>query len=120
MFNLNFFAVIISPVMNMEPEGKLIGIRIMQKRKEAGLTQEQLSEEIGLSKNHLSGIERGKYLPTTQCIFKICSALGETPDYYLIGSIRDGNNRITGLFAQLPKSAQDLAIKFIEDYLQSI
>lgn len=56
----------------------------MQRRKALGLTQEELSEQIGLSKNHLSNIERGIYLPTTQAVMQICTALGETPDYYLI------------------------------------
>ena len=74
-------------VVCMEINKRLIGIRIMQRRKALGLTQEELSEQIGLSKNHLSNIERGIYLPTTQAVMQICTALGETPDYYLIGKI---------------------------------
>lgn len=58
----------------------------MTKRKECGLSQETLAEIIGYSKNHLSSVERGKYTPTTNFIIAICNALGETPDYYLIGT----------------------------------
>lgn len=36
----------------MNIDKKLIGIRIMIKRKEKGLSQEELSEMIGYSKNH--------------------------------------------------------------------
>ena len=42
----------------MKLDNKYIGIRILQKRKENGLSQEELSEKIGISKNHLSSIER--------------------------------------------------------------
>lgn len=47
----------------MKIDKKLIGIRIMTKRKECGLSQETLAEIIGYSKNHLSSVERGKYTP---------------------------------------------------------
>ena len=48
----------------MDINPKEIGNRIKECRKRAGLTQEQLSERIGLSKNHISGIERGLNQPT--------------------------------------------------------
>ena len=69
----------------MNDSKRLIGLRIMQKRKKLGLSQEKLAEKLGISKNHLSNIERGKYIPTTELIFKICNTMGNTPDYYLIG-----------------------------------
>lgn len=40
---------------------KQIGHRIQYLRKRRGLTQEQLSEMIDISPNHLSAIERGVY-----------------------------------------------------------
>lgn len=40
----------------MKIDKKLIGIRIMTKRKECGLSQETLAEIIGYSKNHLSSV----------------------------------------------------------------
>ena len=104
-------------VMCMEPESKLIGIRVMQKRKSCGFSQEELAERIGYSKNHLSSIERGKQLPTTQFNFQICNILGETPDYYLIGKVTSEVDEITSLFGQMSSHAQNLALKFIKDYL---
>ena len=73
---------------------KLIGIRIMQKRKEHGLSQEKLAEKIGISKNHLSNIERGNNTPTLKFLFDICNVLGETPDYYLLGVISNETHEI--------------------------
>lgn len=105
----------------MELEKKLIGIRIMQKRKEKGLSQEKLSEMIDISKNHLSSIERGKYLPTTKNLIKICDALGSTPDYYLIGRISsDREDEITALVKKLPAEKQDIIAKMIKLYIEEI
>lgn len=94
---------------------RLMGIRIMQKRKEKGLTQEALSEEIGISKNHLSSIERGLYMPTTKCLLKICDLLGETPDFYLIGSLSPNDENET---MKLLKKCQPNQIRMINKLLE--
>ena len=99
---------------------QLIGFRIMLKRKEKSLSQEELSEKIGYSKNHLSNIERGKYTPTTAFIFKICQVLGETPDYYLIGSSTKTTDKITSLIKTLPENKQNILLKIIECYINEI
>lgn len=91
----------------------------MRARKEHGYTQDKLSELIGFSKNHLSGIECGKYTATTPFIFKICSVLGRTPDYYLIGQVSSTTDDLTGLVRRLSEDEQRLAIKMIEIYLDS-
>lgn len=92
----------------------------MLKRKEKGLTQEELSEQIGYSKNHLSSIERGKYIPATTFIIDICNALGETPDYYLIGSTTEKTNKINSIIKTLPPNKQDILIKILECYINEI
>lgn len=104
----------------MKLDKKLIGSRIMQQRKACGYTQEQLAELVGLSKNHISSVERGISVPTTQFIFKICQVLGETPDYYLIGKANDRTDRIGALIRSLPPDAQRITEKLIETYIESI
>lgn len=104
----------------MKLDKKLIGIRIMQRRKERGMTQEQLSERIEISKNHLSSIERGIYIPTTQIIFRICDVLGKTPDYYLIGKISKNTNRMFEILQSLPNDTQRIVLKLLETYLEEI
>lgn len=101
----------------MEIESKLIGIRIMQRRKEKGLNQEELSELIGFSKNHISNIERGKYIPTTRFIFKICTVLGGTPDYYLIGRISEETNDTILLLSGLPDDKQKMINCLLKTYI---
>lgn len=92
----------------------------MLKRKEKGISQEELSEIIGYSKNHISNIERGKYVPTTAFIFEICNALGETPDYYLIGNLTEKTDKIATLIKTLPEYSQSILLKLIEVYISEI
>ena len=97
----------------MKLDKKLVGIRIMQRRKEKDLTQEQLSEQIEISKNHLSSLERGIYLPTTPVLFRICNILGETPDYYLIGKVSVETDEMTKLIKSLPGRSQKIVLRLI-------
>ena len=106
--------------MYVEINEKLIGIRIMQRRKALGLSQEELAEQVGLSKNHISNIECGKSLPTTRFILQICSILGETPDYYLIGKITEETDRISELVKRLPDKSQYVLCRVLEIYLDQI
>ena len=104
----------------MNNNSYLIGIRIMQKRKENKMTQEQLSELLGMSCGHLSCIERGQYTPTVKCIYKLCDILGGNPNYYLLGEVSsiDENNIIT-LIKQFPPSFQSAIEKSLEEYLKA-
>lgn len=102
----------------MEIDKKLVGDRIKRRRKAAGLTQEALAEQIGLSKNHLSNIERGRYLPTIETMLMICDALGQTPDYYLIGKISPETDRISQMVKRLSEDSQLILFRLIETYLE--
>lgn len=103
----------------MELNKRLIGTRIMLRRKSLGLTQEALSEIIGISKNHLSSIERGIYVPTVDLLFKVCNTLGSTPDYYLIGKIDEDADEMIETVGQLPDNAQRMLIKLIKTFLDN-
>lgn len=103
----------------MEMNNKEIGKRIMRVRKEHGYTQEELSELIGFSKNHLSGIECGKYTATTPFLFKLCSVLGRTPDYYLIGQVSSSTDELTDTIRRMTDEDQQLVLQMIKLYLES-
>ncbi len=101
----------------MEIDKHEIGKRIMRLRKELGYTQEQLSELIGISKNHLSGIECGKYSVTTETLFRLCNTLGRTPDYYLIGQISPATDELTSFVRQLSPKEQTIILDLLKTYL---
>lgn len=103
----------------MEINQKLVGIRIMQKRKEYNYSQEKLAELIDISKNHLSSIERGHNLPTIKIAAKICNTLGGTLDYYYFGKIEEQNtSEIIQSFQQLTQAEQKTAMELMNTYIR--
>ena len=94
-----------------------IGNRIKRHRKELGLSQEQLAHLLEISRNHLSGIESGKYLITTSTLIKLYNLYGKTPDYYLIGRISPDINKVTRLIAQLSSEEQELLFLLLSDHI---
>lgn len=60
-----------------------IGRRIKEARKHKGYTQEELAEEIGVSVQYTSDLERGRVGTSIYTLVKICQALGISSDYLL-------------------------------------
>lgn len=63
-----------------------IGSHIRTARKRADLTQEQLSESIGVTPQYLSDLERGLVGTSITTLMKICRKLNVSADYILFGS----------------------------------
>ena len=66
-----------------------IGRRIAKRRKELKMTQETLTSYIDMSINQLSNIENSHSIPTIETILKLSHALKVTPDYFLLGIVKD-------------------------------
>ena len=62
-----------------------MGNRIAQRRKELHLTQEGLSELLGLSSQTISCIELGKKAVRPENLARICTQLDISADYILYG-----------------------------------
>lgn len=54
---------------------EMIGARLKEIRGSKGITQEQLSEMVGINPKYLSSIERGKENPTLNTILKLAETL---------------------------------------------
>lgn len=66
-----------------------MGERIVARRKQLRLTQEELAEAAGVTPQMVSTAELGKKALRPSNIIKICSALDVSPDYLLLGQISD-------------------------------
>lgn len=55
-------------------------MRIKMARMEAGLSQAELAERVGATRQTIGLIEAGKYNPTIKLCLAICKALGRTLD----------------------------------------
>ena len=55
-------------------------LRLKAARAGLDLSQQELAERVGVSRQTISAIEKGDYNPTIQLCVKICKALGRTLD----------------------------------------
>ena len=57
-----------------------MGDRIKETRKKRGLTQEQLAEKVGVTRQTIGLIEAGNYNPSISLCIEICKALNKSLD----------------------------------------
>lgn len=76
----------------MELDYSLIGQRIRKCRKRLGYTQEKLAEQADTSSQYVSNIERAVSIPSTEVIMRLAIALDTTPDEFLVGAVRHGED----------------------------
>lgn len=100
----------------MEVQYHIIGNRIQQRRKELGLKQYELAEQINISNNHMSSIETGREKPSLETLLHICELLRVSPDYLLLGNMHTDNTShdILASLRLCSKEDIELARNFIE------
>ena len=66
---------------------KQVGYRILSRRKQLRMTQEELAEKAAITPQTVSSAELGKKALRPENIIRISSALGISTDYLLLGEI---------------------------------
>lgn len=103
--------------------GERIGERIKEQRKKCRMTQEQLSEKLGMSKNHLSAIERGVYRVQIETLVMIINCLGCTADDLFFDVIDTGykirSNRLSDRIEGLSREEQSRIMAVVETIVES-
>lgn len=98
-----------------------IGQRIKQRRTELNITQTQVREKTGISSGNLSGMENGKYLPSTAALLELSKILDCSIDWILTGKsqISENNNLTckTAYECQLLKFYREMSVTDQEDLL---
>lgn len=96
-----------------------MGDRISKRRKFLKLTQEQLADTIGVSTQMISNLELGKKAIRPENLIKICSALGVSSDYLLMGV--ECENQYNDIAQKLPNlSKKELKlVQEIIDYMNT-
>lgn len=75
-----------------------LGKQIQKYRKEAGLSQEELAENVGLSQIHLAYLEQGRRRPSLNALINISNILGISMDL-LVGF--ESNENVPARIKQL-------------------
>lgn len=102
--------------------GAVFGDRMMQIRKEKGLTREELAEGLGTSAPVVGRYERGDMIPSVEIAAKISEALEVSMDF-LVGksslTIKDAHmlERLEDI-AKLPAAKQTELFNVMDAYLR--
>ena len=62
-----------------------LGGRVRQARRGIDLTQDEFGARLGVTRQSISGYEKGRLLPPTQMIVKIADLTGHNPGWLLFG-----------------------------------
>lgn len=95
---------------------KQIGNRILNRRKQLRMTQEELAEKAGITPQTISSAELGKKALRPENIIRICSALEVSTDYLLLGEVNSHD------YSALSDKISDLSptqYRHLEDIINS-
>ena len=93
------------------------GSNIRTARMRAALTQEKLSEMIGVTPQYLSDLERGLVGTSISTLIRICTELNVSSDFILFGSSSDvdpANSALIEKIQRLPKHKADILERYID------
>lgn len=93
-----------------------MGRRIISRRKQLRLTQDELAEKAGITSQTVSAAELGKKALRPQNILGICTALDISSDYLLTGVITD---RDVSLLNQKTSDLSSQQFRHLEDIVNS-
>lgn len=92
-----------------------IGARIQQRRKLLNITQSTISEITGISTGNLSGIEKGRSLPSASALIALSHALNCSIDWILTGtSSISENSSLIESFNKLSSDDQEEILAIID------
>lgn len=80
-----------------------IGARLKELRTSRNITITALANEVGLTREHLSNIERNVNMPSLQTLQKICDALDITLSEFFCDQNPDIPQEITRLLVEVKK-----------------
>lgn len=98
-----------------------MGKRILLRRKELKLSQEDVAERTDLTSQTISTAERGEKALRPENIVKICAALGITPNYLLLGEAAEVPSRDLPLkIAKLSPTQMRYLETIIDSYVSAV
>ena len=96
-----------------------IGQRIKEKRIKKGLTQEKLSEIIGIGPSHMSHIESGSTVPSFDVFVSILNILECSADELLCREAATAKPLLNSWLSELVADCDQTEVKILSDILIS-
>ncbi len=93
-----------------------IGNRILSRRRQLRITQEELAEKAGITPQTVSSAELGKKALRPENIVRLCAALEISTDYLLLGKTNAGDHSV--LLSKV-SSLSPMQYRHLEDIVNS-
>lgn len=98
---------------------KEIGLRVCARRKELGLTQEQVAERMDVSIQMISNLELGRKAIRPENLIKVCNVLNVSADYLLFGhNSWEENLELAQKIAKLSPEHQNIIGQLVDSLLR--
>ena len=108
----------------MEPDkdyNLLVGLRIREIREAFQMTRAEFSEKCDISESFLAAVESGKKSITSKTLYKICTALNVSADYFILGKNNDFKTDIAlELLNSLDDFSRESAMQILNQYVIAI
>ncbi len=105
----------------MKTEKRLLGARIKEIRKSKELSQEKLSERVGIDAKHLSRIEVGGSFPSFDTLAKLATTLDvELKDFFEFVHVTENPKELRKTINSLLKEATEDQLKIAVKVLRAI
>lgn len=98
---------------------KDIGQRIKDKRIEQGLTQDKLSELVGIGPSHMSHIENGSTVPSFEVFISILNALNCSADELLCREVAAARPLLNSWLSDIIADCDPTETKILSDIVIS-
>lgn len=95
---------------------KQIGNRILGRRKQLRMTQDELAEKAGVTPQTISSAELGKKALRPENIIRVCSALDISTDYLLLGKINTNDHSV--LLSKI-SALSPMHYRYLEDIINT-
>ena len=99
----------------MATDYKALGKRISNARKQAGITQEALGEQLNMTRKHISVIESAIKRPSLDALVDIANALDVSTDDLLMHSTSTSNSEIHRLLLDCNEIEQEILTRMVRE-----
>lgn len=108
----------------MEPDKDFdltVGLRIREIREACHMTRAQFSEKCNLSDSFLNDVESGKKGISTKTLYKICTTMNVSADYFIRGH-ENGfeSDMVIEMLHSMDKYSKEAAVRILREYMDAV
>lgn len=99
----------------------IVGLRIREVREVLNMTREQFSEKCDISSSFLSAVESGKKAVTSKTLYKICSSVNISADYFIRGKNKNfETDMVIEMIDSMDSKSKEHAVQILRDYIEAV